>query len=79
MIERLDGSYIHDDDWDEEKFVLQPWQSRVTQTKDENPSLVTGTPERAGRFCRKRREERSENTPKIDHPNAHATTRRLLR
>ena len=25
MIERLDGSYIHDDDWDEEKFVLQSW------------------------------------------------------
>ena len=25
MVERLDGSYIHDDDWDEEKFVLQPW------------------------------------------------------
>ena len=30
-----------------------PGTSRVTQTKDENPSLVTGTPERAGRFCRK--------------------------
>ena len=25
MVERLDGSYIHDDDWDEEKFVLQSW------------------------------------------------------
>ena len=24
MVERLDGSYIHDD-WDEEKFVLQSW------------------------------------------------------
>lgn len=25
MVERFDGSYIHDDDWDEEKFVLQFW------------------------------------------------------
>ena len=25
MVERFDGSYIHDDDWDEEKFVLQSW------------------------------------------------------
>lgn len=24
MVERLDGAYIHDDDWDEEKFVLEP-------------------------------------------------------
>ena len=24
MVERFDGSYIHDD-WDEEKFVLQSW------------------------------------------------------
>ena len=25
MVERLDGAYIHDDDWDEEQFVLEPW------------------------------------------------------
>ena len=55
-----------------------PGTSRVTQTKDENPSLVPGTSETAGRFCRKRREDRSENTPKIDHPNAPAITRCLL-
>jgi hypothetical protein len=24
MVERLDGAYIHDDDWDEEQFVLEP-------------------------------------------------------
>lgn len=26
MVERLDGAYIHDDDWDEEKAVLEPWR-----------------------------------------------------
>ena len=25
MVERLDATYIHDDDWDEEQFVLEPW------------------------------------------------------
>ena len=25
MVECLDGAYIHDDDWDEEQFVLEPW------------------------------------------------------
>ena len=24
MVERLDSAYIHDDDWDEEQFVLEP-------------------------------------------------------
>ncbi len=24
MVERLNGSYIHDDDWDEEQFILEP-------------------------------------------------------
>ena len=24
MIERLDGAYIHDNDWDEEQFILEP-------------------------------------------------------
>ena len=24
MIERLDGAYIHDGDWDEEQFILEP-------------------------------------------------------
>ena len=24
MVERLDGAYIHDDDWGEEQFVLGP-------------------------------------------------------
>ena len=24
MVERLGGTYIHDDGWDEEKFVLEP-------------------------------------------------------
>ena len=24
MVERLDGTYINDDDWDEEQFVLEP-------------------------------------------------------
>ena len=26
MVERLDGAYIHDGDWDEEQFVLEPWR-----------------------------------------------------
>ena len=26
MVERLDGTYIHDDDWDEEQFFLEPWR-----------------------------------------------------
>ena len=25
MVERLDGAYIHDDDWDEEQFVIDSW------------------------------------------------------
>lgn len=24
MVDRLDGAYIHDDDWDEEQFILVP-------------------------------------------------------
>ena len=24
MVERLDGTYFHDDDWDEEQFILEP-------------------------------------------------------
>lgn len=24
MVEHLDGAYIHDDDWDEEQFILEP-------------------------------------------------------
>ena len=24
MVKRLDGAYIHDDDWDEEQFILEP-------------------------------------------------------
>ena len=24
MVERLNGAYIHDDDWDEEQFILEP-------------------------------------------------------
>ena len=24
MVERLDGAYIHDGDWDEEQFILEP-------------------------------------------------------
>ena len=26
MVERLDGAYIHDSDWDEEQFVLESWR-----------------------------------------------------
>ena len=26
MVERLDGAYIHDNDWGEEKAVLEPWR-----------------------------------------------------
>ena len=26
MVECLDGAYIHDGDWDEEQFVLEPWR-----------------------------------------------------
>ena len=26
MVERLDGTYIPDDDWDEEQFFLAPWR-----------------------------------------------------
>lgn len=33
MIERLDGAYIHDNDWDEEKFVLESW--RIAGDSDE--------------------------------------------
>ena len=33
MVERLDGTYIHDDDWDEEQFVLEPW--RIAGDSDE--------------------------------------------
>lgn len=33
MVERLDGSYIHDDDWDEEQFILEPW--RIAGDSDE--------------------------------------------
>lgn len=43
------------------------------------PSLMSGPSERAGRFCRERRDEQSENIPKINHPNAPTTFRRLLR
>ena len=25
MVERLDGAYIHDDDWDEEQFAIDSW------------------------------------------------------
>lgn len=33
MIERLDGTYIHDDDWDEGQFILEPW--RIVGDSDE--------------------------------------------
>ena len=33
MVERLDGTYIHDDDWDKEQFVLEP--SRIAGDSDE--------------------------------------------
>lgn len=33
MIERLDGTYIHDEDWDEGQFVLEPW--RIVGDSDE--------------------------------------------
>lgn len=33
MVERLDGAYIHDDDWDEEQFVLEP--GRIAGDSDE--------------------------------------------
>lgn len=33
MIERLDGTYIHDDDWDEGQFVLESW--RIVGDSDE--------------------------------------------
>ena len=56
-----------------------PGASRVTLTKDIQPSLMPGTSERVGRFCREKREKRSENTSKNDRPNAHATTPLLLR
>jgi hypothetical protein len=26
MVERLDGTYIHDEDGDEERFILEPWR-----------------------------------------------------
>ena len=25
MVARLDGAYIHDDDWDEEQFAINSW------------------------------------------------------
>lgn len=56
-----------------------PGASRVTLTKDIQPSLMPGTSERVGRFCREKREKRSENTSKNDRPNAPATTPCLLR
>ncbi len=33
MVERLDGAYIHNDDWNEEQFVLAPW--RIKDRSDE--------------------------------------------
>ena len=33
MVERLNGTYIHDDDWDEEQFILEP--SRIAGDSDE--------------------------------------------
>lgn len=33
MIERLDGTYIYDDDWDEGQFILEPW--RIVGDSDE--------------------------------------------
>ena len=33
MVKCLDGTYIHDDDWDEEQFVLEPW--RIVGDSDE--------------------------------------------
>ena len=33
IVERLDGAYIHDDDWDEEQFVLEP--GRIAGDSDE--------------------------------------------
>lgn len=33
MVERLDGAYIHDDDWDTEQFILEP--SRIAGDSDE--------------------------------------------
>lgn len=33
MVERLDGAYIHDGDWDEEQFILEPW--RIAGDSDE--------------------------------------------
>ena len=56
-----------------------PGASRVTLTKDIQLSLMPGTSEMVGRFCREKREKRSENTSKNDRPNAPATTPRLLR
>ena len=56
-----------------------PGASRVTLTEDEQ-SLVDARKAREGRsFLAKRCEERSEKTPKIDHPKAPARTRCLLR
>ena len=37
MVERLDGAYIHDDDWDEEQFVLEP--GRIAGDSDEGRTI----------------------------------------
>jgi hypothetical protein len=33
MVERLDGAYIHDNDWDKEPFILEP--KRIAGDSDE--------------------------------------------
>lgn len=40
MVERLDGAHIHDNDWDEEQFVLEPSASLVTPTKSRSPFVA---------------------------------------
>ena len=37
MVERLDGAYIHDNDWGEEKAVLEPW--RIAGDSDEGRTI----------------------------------------
>ena len=68
MVDRLDGTYIHDD-WGEEQFVFEPW--RIADSSDE---VYKSLPRCLGRHKRPRK-----SLSKIGHPIVPAITRRLLR
>lgn len=34
MVERLDGTYIHDDDWDEESLPWRAWGNEADSSQE---------------------------------------------